>query len=75
LHDVELSCFYFSSNIVRVMKPRKFVRAELVARTEEKSAYQSLVGKRERKRPCLEGSRKWQDSVKRFRKEGGTRFY
>jgi hypothetical protein len=56
------------------MKPRRLVYAELVARTEDKIAYRSLVGNRERKRPCLEGSRKWQDKVKRFLKEGGTRF-
>jgi len=41
------------------MKPRRLVFAELVARTEKKSAYRSLVGERERKRLCLEGSRKW----------------
>jgi hypothetical protein len=57
------------------MKPMMLACAELLARAEEKNACWSLVGKRERKRPFLENSHRWQDNVKLFLKEGGTRLY
>lgn len=57
------------------MKSMMLACAELQARAEEKNACWSLVGKRESKRPFLKNSHRWQDNVKLFLKEGGTRLY
>ena len=64
-HNEELNDLYFSPNIVRVIKRRRFRWAGHVARMGEKRGlYRVLVGKPEGKRPLGRPRRRWVDNIK-----------
>jgi hypothetical protein len=66
LHDEELHNFYFSPNIIRIIKSRRMRWAGHVARMGEKrNVYRLLVGKLEGKRPLGRPRRRWIDSIKK----------
>jgi hypothetical protein len=63
LLNEELSDFYSSPRIIRIMKSRRMRSAEHVARMGEKrNAYRLLVGKPEGKRPLGRPRRRWVDN-------------
>jgi hypothetical protein len=65
LHNDELHSLYSSSNIVRVIKPRRMRWAGQVARMGEgRGVYKVLVGKPEGKRPLGRPRRRWEDNIK-----------
>jgi hypothetical protein len=65
LHNDELHDLYSSSNIVRVIKPRRMRRAGHMARMGEgRSVYRVLVGRPEGKRPLGRPRRMWEDNIK-----------
>jgi hypothetical protein len=64
LHQEKLYAFYFSSNIVRLIKSR-LSWVEHVARIgERKGAYGILVRNPERKRQFGKPKLKWEDNIK-----------
>jgi hypothetical protein len=65
LHNDELHSLCSSSNIVRVIKSRRFRWAGHVARRGEGSGvYRVLVGRPESKRPRGRPTRRWEDNIK-----------
>jgi hypothetical protein len=65
LHKEKLHNLYSSSNIIRMIKPRRVRWAGYVARVGEKrNAYRILVGKPERNRPLARARRRWVDNIK-----------
>ena len=65
LHNEELSDWYSSPNIVRVIKSRRMRWAgHVVCMGEERVAYMVLVGKPEGKRPLGRLRRRWVDNIR-----------
>ncbi|KAJ4446675.1 hypothetical protein ANN_13372 [Periplaneta americana] len=65
LHNAELHALYSSSDIIRIIKPRRLRWAGHVARTgESRNAYRVLVGRPEGKRPLGRPRRRWEDNIK-----------
>ena len=65
LHKEELNDMYPSSNIVRVIKPRRRRVAGHAARLRERRGiYRVLVGKSEGTRPLGRPRRRWEDYIK-----------
>ena len=65
LHDEKLSDLYFSTNIIRVIKWRRIIWAERLARMgERRGVYMVLVGKPEGKRPLGRPRLRWEDNIK-----------
>jgi hypothetical protein len=65
LHNEELHDFYFSPNIIRMIKSRSMRWAGHVARMGEmRNAHRILVGKPEVKRPLGRPRCKWVDNIK-----------
>ena len=65
LHNEELTDFYSSPNIVRVIISRRVRWAGHVARIgEERGVYKALVGKPEGKRPLGRLRRRWVDKIR-----------
>ena len=61
----ERNNLYSSPNIVRVIKSRKMIWAEHVARVgERRGVYRVLVGKPEGMRPLGRRRRRWKDNIK-----------
>jgi hypothetical protein len=59
-HNEELRNLEASPNIIRVIKSRRMRWERHVAFMEEmKSAYKSLIGKREGKRPLIRSTHRW----------------
>ena len=64
MHNEELNNFYFSPNIVRVIKSRRMRWAGHVARMgEEWAVYRFLVGKPEERRPMGRSRRRWVNNI------------
>ena len=56
---------YRSPNIIRVIKSRRLIWAENVARMEEgRSAFKILIGKLTGKRPLGRPKRRWDDNIR-----------
>ena len=65
LHKEELNDMYPSSNIVRVIKPRRRRVAGHAARLRERRGVcRILVGKSEGRRPLGRTGRRWEDNIK-----------
>jgi len=65
LRNENLNDFYFSPNIVRVIKSRRMKWAGHVARMgEERGVYRVLVGKPEGRRPLGRPRRRWVDNIR-----------
>jgi hypothetical protein len=65
LHNEELRDLYSSPRIIRIIKPRRMIWADHVARKGEKrNASRLLVGKPEGKRPPRKPSRRWVDNIR-----------
>jgi hypothetical protein len=65
LHNEELHDLYSSPSIVRIIKSRRMIWADHVARMGEKrNAYILLVGKPEGKRPLESPRRRWVDNIR-----------
>jgi len=72
LHNEELNDFYFSPNIVRVIKSKGMRRAGHVARMgERRGVYRVLVGKPEGKRPLRRPRHRRYDNIKMDLQEVG----
>jgi hypothetical protein len=72
LHNDELHGLYSSSNIVRVIKPRRTEWVGHVARMGEgRGVYRVLVGRPKGKRPLGRPTRRWEDSIKMDLREIG----
>jgi hypothetical protein len=63
LHNEELHDLYFSPNIERVIKSRRWA-GHLVRMGEERGLYRVLVGKPEGKRPLGRPRRRWEDNIR-----------
>jgi hypothetical protein len=64
VHNEELHIMYSSSNIIRMIKPRRMRWTGHVARMGEKrNAYRILVGKPEVRRPLGRPTHRWVDNV------------
>jgi len=65
LRNEVLDDLYCSHNIVRVIKSKRMIWAEHVARMgERRGEYSVLVGKPEGKRPLRRPRRGWEDNIK-----------
>jgi hypothetical protein len=65
LHNKELNDLYSSSNIIRVIKPRRMRWAGHRARMREKrGAYRILMGRPEGRRPLGRPWPRWKDNIK-----------
>jgi hypothetical protein len=65
LHNEELHVLYSSPNIIRVIKARRMRWAGHVAcMGEVRSAYNTLVGRPEGRRPLGRPRRRWEDNIK-----------
>jgi hypothetical protein len=72
LHNEELNDLYSSSNIIRVIKPRRKRWAGYVARMGEKrGAYRILVGRPVGRRPLGRPRHRWEDNIKMDLQEVG----
>jgi hypothetical protein len=72
LHYEELIDLYSSPNIIRVMKSRRMMWAEHVARMGEgRGAYRILVGRPEGRRPPGRPRHRWEDNIKMDLQEVG----
>jgi hypothetical protein len=65
LHNEELHDLYSSPSMVRVIKSRRMIWAEHVARMGEgRGVYRVLVGKPEGKKPTGRLRLRWEDNIK-----------
>jgi hypothetical protein len=65
LHNEKFHNFYTSTNIIRVIKPRRLRWAGHVARLEDmRKAYNISVGKPEGKRPLGRRRDRWEDNTR-----------
>ena len=64
LHKEELNDTYPSSNIVRVIKPRRRVAGHVARLRERRGVCRILVGKSEGRRPLGRTGRRWEDNIK-----------
>ena len=72
LHNEELTDMYCSSNIVRVIRPRRMRWAKhVVCMGERRGVYRVLVGKPEGKRPLGRPRCRWEDDIKMDLQEVG----
>jgi hypothetical protein len=72
VYNDELHSLYSSLNIVRVIKSRRMMSAEHVARMRDvRDVYRILVGGPEGKRPLGRSRRRWEDNIKMDFKEIG----
>jgi hypothetical protein len=72
LHNDELHSWYYSPNIVRMIKSRRMRWAGHVARMGEgRGVYMVLVGRPEGKRPLGRPRRRWEDNIKMDLREIG----
>ena len=72
LRNEELNNLYSSPNIVRVIKSRRMIWAEHVARMwESRVVYRVLVGKHERRKPLGRPRRRWEDNIRMDLREVG----
>jgi hypothetical protein len=70
LHNEELNDLDTSPSIIRIIKSRRIIWAENVARMRVKrNAYRILPGKPEEKRPLGRPRRRWVDIIKMDLKE------
>jgi hypothetical protein len=64
LHNEELHYLYSSPNIIRMIKSRRMLWAQHVARMgETRNAYRILVGKQQGKRPLGRQRRRWVHNI------------
>jgi hypothetical protein len=64
VHKEELHALY-SSDIIRVIKPRRLRLAGHIAHMgERRGAYRNLVGEPEGRRPIGKPRRRWEDNIK-----------
>jgi len=71
LYNEELNNLYSSPNIFRVIKSRRMIWVEHVARIVEGGVYKVLVRKPEGNRPFGRPRRRWEDNIKMDLQEVG----
>jgi hypothetical protein len=71
LHNEELHNLYSSTNIIRMIEPRRMRLAGRVARIEKTNAYRIYVGKPEGKRPLGRPICTWKNNIKMNLREIG----
>jgi hypothetical protein len=64
LHNEEVHDLYSSSSVIRIIKSRRMLWVEGVARMEKRNVYRLLVGKQKRKRPLGRSRRSSVNNIK-----------
>ena len=73
LHNEELNSLHYSPNTVSLIKSRRLIWVDHVARIEEdKSAYKILTGKPAGNMPLGRPRRRWEDNIRLDFKETGV---